>query len=167
MLTQPPSDRTRAKGGPPSPEFWILPKYAKRTQSHPTDCLNYAKRTQFPNTRCPAHTKHAKRTQFPQVSDHPKPRLCETNPIRVSTASGHPIFLRNEPNFTPRRTCGGPKNAKRTQFTAIYTIHNIQYTILPPAAPAYIEVLTNCRNLCNYELQTKKSCVLTRGLKDG
>jgi hypothetical protein len=67
------------------------------------------------------------------AEDAPHTQKCETNPISTYQVSRQPRFLRNEPNLTPRRTCGGkknetnpiyptptirrPKNAKRTQFT--------------------------------------------------
>jgi hypothetical protein len=63
----------------------------------------------------------------------PTTQKRKTNPIPAYQASHHPTFLRNEPNLhtdghlwktrnakrtqlPPRRTCGNPKNAKRTQF---------------------------------------------------
>ncbi len=118
---------------PPGPR----PRNAKRTQSHLRRHPDYAKRTQFPYTRCPT-----------------APCFSETNPIypprpeisRTGTAC-RALTARNEPNFRPRlcetnpiyRTTAvlpaqpTPNYAKRTQSQhrrPQSTIHNIQSTIL-------------------------------------
>ncbi len=103
MRNEPNSTRPTAKSQ--------QPKNAKRTQSHNAN-----------------RTKNAKRTQFPQVSDHPKAPLCETNPISVETpiyilqstiynplAQFPPRDFTKRTQFAPPPPSHRPKNAKRTQ----------------------------------------------------
>ena len=93
MLTQPPSDRTRAPGMHPSPEFWILssgffPKNAKQTQFTPGDSPDMRNK---PNLR-----------RGPQIYELP--------------TTNYELFMRNKPNFRIPSVPTHPKNTKRTQF---------------------------------------------------
>ncbi len=161
MNYSPPSDRTlefrslprreftrrrRVCGGPP-------PISAKRTQfpPHPpsADPKN-SKRTQFTAPQPSRQLPHPVFYETNPISPRPttqlretnpiyeppttnyEPKKCETNPIyRIATIlPAEPSrIMRNEANSRP------PNYAKRTQFTAPYTICNIQYTILWPNLP--------------------------------
>ncbi len=130
MPTKPPSDRTRAKGVLPSPEFWILtsgfspkmqnepnssipgvppprphPKNTKRTQSHPD---KYAKRTQSQ----PANSQSPK-AKSQKMRNEPN-FACPTAQLFTIHCSLFTLFTKRT-QFQRRPTCGRPKNAKRTQ----------------------------------------------------
>jgi len=112
--TKPPSDRTRAAfrrpelaEGHSSPDFWIRPNYAKRTQSEPTALAESQSRCTSGNQICPAPTVpppriSSKRTQFAPTTTPSTCEKCKTNPIPIYHVSNHPLFLRNEPNLPPR-----------------------------------------------------------------
>ncbi len=123
MPTQPPSDRTRAPGMHPSPEFWILTSgfppnprnkpnprtgtacRAPNPRNKPNFHLAHPPNTQNkpnlpPRPPCPT-SKYAKRTQFTPCTSLAGPRsphLRETNPIRPCPSLGHEPKMRNEPN---------------------------------------------------------------------
>jgi len=122
---QPPSDRTCARGEPPSPDFWLL-----------TSGFSPIIRNE-PNSRIPSVPPphiYAKRTQFtvPPASCRPySTPIRKTNPIPVRARPGAPgcPYRTKRTQFPPRQTCGEPKNAKRTQSQTInirYAFYNIQ-----------------------------------------
>ncbi len=132
-----------------------------------------------------AHTPYfTKRTQFHKAnSQKPTAKSCfyETNPIssRPTAKTQQPtaIFTKrtqsepgNPPNYTkrtqyqPQRTCGRPKNTKRTQFPAT-NIHSTIYNIQSngpisarrhPAASNYAK--RTQFHKANSHLPTAKSC---------
>ncbi len=104
MPNQPASDRTRAAfrrpelAEGPSPEFWILTSgFSPKCETNPISQgkqPKYAKRTQFPHTKCPANpafceTNPIYRPGVPPAS-FPIPQLHETNPISGATPSPRP-----------------------------------------------------------------------------
>ena len=118
MPTQPPSDRTRAKGGPPVFNPGLSagdPATTQKKRNEPNFTLAHA----------PTPPYYAKRTQFAPTATAIIPNKPNLAPLAIPKT-------RNEPNsripsvppppnyakrtqFHPRRTCGRPKNAKRTQ----------------------------------------------------
>ncbi len=80
---------------PIQPSHHVSSQEFQNPDSHRSVGANYAKRTQFPHTKCPAAPDYAKRTQFPCTGtacrapkmrnepNSPKPtaKKCETNPI--------------------------------------------------------------------------------------
>jgi len=110
MPNQPPSDRTRAKGGHPSPDFWILPHYAKRTQSRP-GCLLFT-------IHCSLFTILRKRTQFPPANCPANADLCKTNPICRAPARPTTQIHETNPIYSHTLTLPHLKKSKRTQFPA-------------------------------------------------
>ena len=97
MPNQPPSDRTRAKGGPPSPEFWILtsgfsPNMRNEPNLPPNRPAHDQKMQNEPNFRCSEQILTTNdwrlKTAFnetnpicPHGHPAPRPKKCETNPI--------------------------------------------------------------------------------------
>ncbi len=159
MNHQHPSDRTHVTAGPPAPEFWILPKNAKRTQSAPkaTSIMQNepnstsprpknAKRTQFTPQPPRPTPKNAKRTQFHKPDREKKRNEPNSSLPSVHPPSPHPQFRQNEPNlpsrqlptatfsakrtqFRPHRTCGYPKKCKTNPIPQAHRTKNAKRTL--------------------------------------
>ena len=126
MPNQPPSDRTRAKGGHPSPEFWIL-----NSGFSP----NYAKQTQFPHTKCPACIELA----CPAC-----PEPVERSLSRVSRV--HPPKNAKQTQFTmPQASC--------QLRAATYYAKQTQSTVPPPGHPPKNAKQTQSQPHCHPERQ--------------
>ena len=133
MPTKPPSDRTRAKGVNPT-------HLTPGTVGAPSDHQNTQNEPNF-------HPGHD-----PIMQNEPNSRIPMVPPNHIYA---------KRTQSQPRWTCGGSKNAKRTQFTLAnqptplakgqsrragepnfrrnpqYTFYNLQYTIPWPPLPAY------------------------------
>ena len=108
MPTQPPSDRTRAKGGPPV----FNPGLSAGDPPRPKKCET----NPIPQGRPP---KNAKRTQS---QPRPTTQMRKTNPIYTPANSQSPTanscFLRNEPNFHRLADPTVPRISKTNPITA-------------------------------------------------
>ncbi len=99
MPNQPPSDRTRARGEPPSPDFWLLTSgFSPIMQNEPKkttpDAIGpplYLTLTEVGDT--PTTQNH----ETNPISSRRHPQKCETNPISSRSLPK----IRNEPNFRP------------------------------------------------------------------
>ncbi len=118
MPNQPPSDRTRAKGGPPSPEFWILtsgfsPIMRNEPNLPPCRPSQDQKTRNEPNFRCSEQILTTNdwrlKTAFNETNPISSPpraycllphaQKCETNPISAPNQPAHHPYMRNEPNL--------------------------------------------------------------------
>ena len=157
MPNQPPSDRTRAKGGPPVfnlglsagdpplipiasclvPQFHETnpisqsqqPKKSKQTQLPPGPSPKMQNEPNSPPRPPDPRSKYAKRTQSPHRRHLAAPQLRETNPITVPPASRRPY---------------SPIYAKRTQF------------LRPPTPGGHIPARPITRNKPNSTSPTAK-----------
>ena len=96
MSTIPPSDRTRAKGLPPSTDFWILPKYAKRTQLPPPRGIpSGGLRSEAQRPKAEGPVQSASPTAIPQ-------KQTTAPPAPRTDARKH--YAENEPNSSAAAT---------------------------------------------------------------
>jgi hypothetical protein len=148
MPNQPPSERTRAKSGHSSPEFWILtsdfwilPNYTKRTQSAPVSSSPRwpkvspgAPGNPIYHSATIGQTKNAKRTQS-QRGQRPK---CAKRTLNITHAKGvPPLYL------TPTEV-GATPTAKKCKTNPISSrwltqkMRNEPNPRIPPVPPTPI-----------------------------
>ena len=144
MPIQPPSDRTRTKGGHSSPEFWILTSgFSPIMQNEP-------------NLRLPACPKPQIRetNPIPPATRLWKTKKCETNPIYAYPSLANHPKMRNEPNSHIPTVPPPPISAKRTQSQDAPRPNAQNEPNLPhhyhPADP-------NMRNEPNYRLANSRN----------
>ena len=152
MPIQPLSDRTRAKGVPPSPEFWIptsgfspnmqnepnLPPQQPKNAKHLSGRIAAKTETQLHPQRTHGRPKNTERTQFTPTPARPTIQICETNPIPA------------------RRTCRRPKNAKRTQFAPSPPSHRPKNAKRTQSLPPSSLVPPIMRNTCPAAAQRRR-----------
>ncbi len=142
MTKKPQSDRTRARGLPPSPEFWILdsdfrilPKNAKRTQFAPAHPAKTRNKPNLPSHHPTIYYLLSAICCFPQN----KPNLSHGGPVEDQKMQNKPNSrparnpnAQNKPNSRIPSAPPHTKRAKQTQFTVPYTI---PWPNLPPQSP--------------------------------
>ena len=149
MPNQPPSDRTRAKGGPPSPEFCpgapgLTSGFSPKMQNEP----NFRCSEQILTTNdWRLKTAFNETNPISGATPDPRPKKCETNPIPGATPD-------------PR-----PKYSKRTQFQRLtsFPIPQLRETnpIYPHGHPAPPQ---KCETNPIYELRTTNYELFMRDL---
>ncbi len=131
MPNQPPSDRTRAPGGPPSPDFWIL-----------TSGFS-------PNMRNEPNLPHRHHPAAPIMRNEPNPSCWRAQKMRNEPNLRHsgPVEdqkMRNEPNCHPcvasrAAGCGAKRSGPKSRDLFNHHRQRRFQTNKPTAAPPLCE----------------------------
>ena len=121
MPKKPPSDRTRAKGGPPSPEFWILTSgFSPNMRNKP----NFGPTTPLSTICYLLSAVFNKTNPISAAADLWRTKKYETNPIPAYQSVPPHTNYAKRTQFPPWWTCGGSKKRNEPNFIPAPPTHD-------------------------------------------